>query len=291
MSPQGGLGRGLGALIPSGARVLEEIPVSAIKPNPKQPRRHFEESSLIELSASIGRLGLLQPVVVRRKPDDRYELVMGERRWRAAHRAGLSMIPALIVETDDRGALERALVENLQRQDLNPIEEAAAYQQLIEEAGLTHEQLAERVGLSRPAVSNALRLLELPDDLQRMVIEGKLSAGHVRALHGLLGNPLILRIAQRVFAEGLSVRQTEDLVRQERDASPASRTERVARPRTEAPGLGAIAERLGDELSTRVGIKMGKGKGKIVIEFGSQEDLERLCRQIAPGAWAEESSE
>ncbi|MGI8426805.1 MAG: ParB/RepB/Spo0J family partition protein [Actinomycetota bacterium] len=280
MTVRGGLGKGLGALIPSGARALQEIPASDIVPNPKQPRRHFDEEALATLAASIRRLGLLQPVVVRRNETGTFELVMGERRWRASQRAGLANIPALVIETDDRGALERALVENIHREDLNPIEEAASYRQLLDEAGLTHDQLAERVGLSRPSISNAIRLLELPDSIQKLVIQGKLSAGHARSLLGLTGHPLLERIAQKVAGSGLSVRQTEELVRRQ-----ASESELPGRPaKAPPPGNAQLleaAERLGEALQTRVKVAKGKGKGKIIIEFGSLEDLDRLLTAIA----------
>ena len=288
MSARGGLGRGLGALIPAGATSLEEIPPGSIVPNSRQPRKHFDPEALNTLSASIKQLGLLQPVVVRRRGDSGYELVMGERRWRAAQQAGLSTIPALIIDTDDRGSLERAIVENVHREDLNPIEEAAAYRQLVEEGGLTHEQLAERVSLSRSTVGNIMRLLDLPDSIQAMVMQGKLSGGHAKALLGILGHPLLERIAQRVAASGLSVRETEDLVRQEREereepASPET-TARRQPPRAGGDaGLLEISDALSDQLETRVVVSKGRGKGKIVIEFGSDEDLVRIWRRISGG--------
>ncbi|HVF11639.1 MAG TPA: ParB/RepB/Spo0J family partition protein [Actinomycetota bacterium] len=282
MAP-GGLGKGLGALIPTGARVLEEVSTESIHPNPRQPRRTFEDESLATLAASIRQLGLLQPVVVRRRADDSFELVMGERRWRAAGRAGLATIPAIIMETDDQGALERALVENLHRQDLNAIEEAAAYKQLLEDAGLTHEQLAERVGLSRPSVTNALRLLDLPDGIQSMVIRGRLSAGHARALLSLGEHPMLERLAQRVAAEGLSVRQTEELARATKQDSGQAAKESSGRAQR-TPAQLEIAERLCEELNTRVSVTKGKGKGKIVIEFGDDADLDRIFRQISKGS-------
>ncbi|MEX2588092.1 MAG: ParB/RepB/Spo0J family partition protein [Actinomycetota bacterium] len=290
MAAKGGLGKGLGALIPSGANSLEELPPASISPNPRQPRRHFDEDALIGLSASIRRLGLLQPVVVRRTAGaGAYELVMGERRWRAAQRAGLSTIPAIVIDTDDGGSLERALVENVHRQDLNPIEESAAYRQLLEEAGLTHEQLAERLGLSRPAISNALRLLELPDTVQAMVMKRKLSAGHARALLGLAGHPLLERLANRVVSAGLSVRETEELVKREREsergesAAPVDPSPGSPPAAASTAGLSEIADALSDQLQTRVKVAMGRGRGKIVIEFGSGEDLVRICRRIAAG--------
>lgn len=280
---RGGLGRGLGALIPAGARTLIEIPTSEISPSDQQPRRHFSEEALEGLSASIRKLGLLQPVVVRRTAGERYELVMGERRWRAAQRAGLSSIPAIIIETDDRGALERALVENLHRQDLNAIEEAAALKQLLEEAGLTHEQLAERLGLSRPSVSNSLRLLELPDAVQKLVIDGRLTAGHARALLGLSGHPLLERIAQKVAGANLSVRQTEELVRRQAAQMPESQGGQAAQKRRGSAALSEYSERLSDLLGTRVQVTKGRGKGKIVIEFASMEDLDRVTGMISSG--------
>ncbi|HEU5003667.1 MAG TPA: ParB/RepB/Spo0J family partition protein [Actinomycetota bacterium] len=276
MTIRTGLGRGLGALIPSGANALEELPTTSIVPNPGQPRRSFEDEAISDLAASIRQVGILQPVVVRPLPDGTYQLVVGERRWRAARRAGLTTVPALVIETDERGALERALVENVHRQDLNPLEEAAAYQQLVDEAGLTHEALAERLGLSRPAVSNALRLLELPAGIQRLVLDHRISAGHGRALLSLNGHPLQERVAQRVVAEGLSVRQTEELVREYRvdvpKAPPAPR-----RPRAALEDLG---EALSEALATRVRVTMGKRKGWVVIECGSRDDLDRVCEGL-----------
>lgn len=276
MTIRTGLGRGLGALIPSGASALEELPTTSIVPNPGQPRRTFDDEPISDLAASIRQVGILQPVVVRPLPDGTYQLVVGERRWRAARRAGLTSVPALVIETDERGALERALVENVHRQDLNPLEEAAAYQQLVDEAGLTHEALAERLGLSRPAVSNALRLLELPTSIQRLVLDHRISAGHARSLLSLNGHPLQERVAQRVVAEGLSVRQTEDLVREYRvDVAKPPSTPR--RPRAALDGLG---EALSEALATRVRVTMGKRKGWVVIECGSRDDLDRVCEDL-----------
>ena len=276
MSARTGLGKGLGALIPSGASVLEELPTTFIVPNPQQPRRTFDDEPISDLAASIRQVGILQPLVVRPLGNGTYQLVVGERRWRAARRAGLSMVPALVIETDERGALERALVENVHRQDLNPLEEAAAYQQLIEEAGLTHEDLAERLGLSRPAVTNALRLLDLPPALQRLIAEGRISAGHGRSLLGLNGHPLQERVAQRIVAEGLSVRQTEELVRSYRVDVP-----RTPSPRRQTRAtLDDMGEALSEALATRVRVTMGKRKGWVVIECGSRTDLERICEGI-----------
>lgn len=281
MTPRRGLGRGLGALIPTGASVMEELPVEAIVPNPRQPRRTFDEEAIDSLAASIRQVGVLQPVVVRPAGDGLYQLVLGERRWRAARRAGLGGVPALVVETDERGALERALVENIHRQDLNPIEEAAAYEQLLDEAGLTHEDLAERLGLSRPAVSNALRLLELPPPVQRLIVEGRLTAGHGKALLGLAASPLIERVAQRVAAGGLSVRETEVLVRRHRPGAADRPPQQPAR--LLAAGMGEVAELLSEELQTRVQVTLGRRKGRIVIECGSAADLGRICRRILEG--------
>lgn len=277
MTTRSVLGRGLGALIPPGARTLEEIPIGQIVANPRQPRRHFEEEPLSNLAASIRRLGLLQPVVVRRIDQERYELVMGERRWRAAHRAGLTAVTAIVMDTDERGSIERALVENLHREDLNPIEEAAAYRQLLDEAGLTHEQLAERVGMSRPSITNSLRLLELPEEIQQLIVQRRLSSAHGKALLGLAGHPLLERISQKVAAAGLSVRETEDLVRREQEhmGGPGSKVP-GGRPRASNGALTEVADRLSDSLGTRVQVTMGKGRGKIVINFGSVDDLYRL---------------
>ncbi|MGH2809317.1 MAG: ParB/RepB/Spo0J family partition protein [Actinomycetota bacterium] len=281
MSTRSVLGRGLGALIPPGARTLEEIPLTQIAPNPKQPRRDFPEEALSDLAASIRKLGVLQPVVVRRMDQERYELVMGERRWRAANRAGLTSVPAVIIETDDRGSIERALVENIHRQDLNPIEEAAAYRQLLDDAGLTHEQLAERVGMSRPSITNALRLLELPEGIQQLIVQRRLSSAHGKALLGLAGHPLLERIAQKVAAAGLSVRETEELVRREQEHGTAESDKPTAgRPRSTTAAFAEVAERLSDALATRVRVTAGKGRGKITIDFGSPDDLQRLERQI-----------
>ncbi|MFN2611525.1 MAG: ParB/RepB/Spo0J family partition protein [Actinomycetota bacterium] len=285
MTVRGGLGKGLGELIPAGARAYEELPAGSIVPNPAQPRRTFDDGALAGLAASIKQVGLLQPVVVRPRGDGTFELIMGERRWRASRRAGLATIPALIVEADDRGALERAMIENVHREDLNAIEEAAGYQQLIDEAGMTHERLAEKLGLSRPAISNALRLLELPDEIRRWVIEGRLSAGHGRALLGMGGHPLQERIAQRVMAEGLTVRATEDLVRSQRidltGRENVGQTPRDGRGSV-PPGVVELQDRLSETLSTIVSISYGKGKGKIVIRYGSDEDLQRIADQISP---------
>ncbi len=284
MKPRPGLGRGLGALIPTGASLMEELATSAIVPNPRQPRRRFDDNAIADLAASITQLGMLQPVVVRRLGMSTYELVVGERRWRAARRAGLATIPALVVETDERGSLERALVENLHRENLTAIEEAAGYQQLIEEASFTHEQLAERLGFSRPTVTNALRLLELPDSIQRLVLDRRLSAGHGRALLSLGKHPLLERVALRVVGEGLSVRETEELVRQYRveASSEAPSVDTLTPPRPTPPGLDELSAALAEGLQARVRITMGKKRGKMVIELGSFDELHRIAHRILP---------
>lgn len=277
MTARTGLGRGLGALIPSGANALEELPITSVVANPGQPRQIFDDETISDLAASIRQVGILQPIVVRPLGDGTYQIVVGERRWRAARRAGLTMLPALVIETDERGSLERALIENVHRQDLNPLEEAAAYLQLVEEAGLTHEELAERLGLSRPAVTNALRLLDLPSPIQRLIVERRLSAGHGRALLGLGSHPLLERVAQRVAAEGMSVRQTEELVRSYRVDVPK---EPSARPKSGRAVLEDMGEVLSESLETRVRVQMGKRKGWVVIEAGSRTDLQRICDEL-----------
>ncbi len=275
-----GLGRGLDALLPSdGAREREVggpagVPISSITPNPRQPRKDFDEDSLQELAASISQLGLLQPLLVRSVGDDRYELIAGERRFRAAQLAGLDAVPVLVVDTDDQGSLERALVENIHREDLNPIEEASAYRQLLDEGGLTHEELARRLGRNRVTITNALRLLDLPVDVQRLLIERKLTGGHGRALLGLQESPFQKRLAQRVGQEDLSVRETEDLVRRYSSMVTSPKATADAGPR---PPLVVDAQRaLTDRLQTKVRVEMGKRKGKIVIDFVSLDELERL---------------
>lgn len=274
-----GLGKGLDALIPSGSASLEELPVGSIRPNPRQPRRAFEEEALSTLAASIRQLGVLQPLVVRRGPSESFEIVVGERRWRAAQQAGLATVPAVVVDTDDRGSLLRALSENLHRRDLNPIEEAAGFQQLVDEGGLTHEELAERVGFSRPAVTNALRLLSLPSGVQRMVIDGILSAGHARALVGL-PEAVAERLGRRAVAEGLSVRVLEGIVRETSGLGlPSTPRTASSAPRSEE----AVAETLSEVLGARVKVLLGKRKGRIVVEFGAQEDLRRLFEAMTAG--------
>ena len=285
MARQGGLGKGLGALIPTGAITetpggLEEIPVASVRPNRFQPRARFDEEELSSLAESIREVGLLQPVLVRPVGDE-YELIAGERRWRAARRVGLQTIPALVRHTDDNASLEHALVENLHRADLNPIEEAAAYQQLIEDFQLTHEQVSGRVGQSRAAITNKLRLLQLPPAVQKLVQEGQLDMGHARALLGTPDRAYQEQLARRVVSEGLSVRAVEDAVRARQQDDPAPSTRATpATKRLRPPGLLELEELLGDYLDTRVKVDMGARKGRVVIEFSTLEDLERIYRQM-----------
>lgn len=285
MARPSGLGKGLGALIPGdltgGVRPgdaprLAEVPIDAIVPNPHQPRVHFDEESLAELAASIEELGVLQPVLVRMTGEQAFELIAGERRWRAARRAGLTTIPAIVRLTDDRASMEQALVENLHRQDLTPLEEAAAYQQLIEDFELTHEQVAERVGKSRSAVTNTLRLLSLPPTIQHLLADGRLSAGHARALLSTPDRAFQEQLARRAVAEQWSVRTVEEAVRDRQPAGEDERPERRERTRLRPPGLLELEELLADHLSTRVNVTMGAGRGKVTIEFADLEDLERI---------------
>jgi ParB family transcriptional regulator, chromosome partitioning protein len=280
---KGGLGKGLGALIPPGAAEglgaggYQELPVSTIQPNRYQPREHFGEEQLSALADSIREVGVLQPVLVR-PADDGYELIAGERRWRAARRAGLQAIPALIRTTDDASALEHALVENVHRADLNALEEAAAYQQLIEDFGLTHEQVAARVGRSRVAITNTLRLLQLPPAIQKMIQDDTLKGGHARALLGTPDRAFQEQLARRVVSEGLSVRAVEDSVRAH--VGDAKRAPSAAPGQLRPPGLLELEELLGDYLETRVKIAVGGKQGKITVDFADLEDLERLYRVV-----------
>jgi ParB family chromosome partitioning protein len=276
---RGGLGRGLSALIPGAAEEagLLEVPVGAIQPNPRQPRVDFPEESLAALARSIREVGVLQPVVVRRR-DGGYELVAGERRVRAAKLAGLATIPAIVREGDDTESLREALIENIHREDLAPLELASAFQELLEELGVTQEAVAERLGYSRAHIANTIRLLSLPADVQRLLAEGKIQAGHARALLGLGDDEATSTLALRVVAEGLSVRQVEDLVRRYSEA-PAEQKASTA-GRDPDPMLGEIEEILSEQLATRVHVMLGKRKGKIVVEFGSKEDLDRIVSEI-----------
>lgn len=328
--PRGGLGRGLGALIPtapvpaSGVAIAEdvtdriestapipddgeaipaapetyepepafepgpelapvpgahfaEIPVGSIVPNPKQPRQVFDEDALEELKTSIQEVGFLQPIVVRRLDDEQYELVMGERRWRAAQAVGREAIPAIIRDTRDDAMLRDALLENIHRANLNPLEEAAAYQQLLEEFGATHDELARRIGRSRPQISNTIRLLNLPAQVQRRIAAGVLSAGHARALLGLDDFNAQAELAERIVKEGLSVRTTEELVKlASSEGGTTKNTPAARRAKPHAPALTDLADRLSDRFDTRVKVDIGRSKGKITIEFASVDDLERI---------------
>lgn len=256
-----------------------ELPISQVRPNARQPRQVFEEEALAELVHSIREVGLLQPVVVRKTGEDSYELIMGERRWRASQVAGRDTIPAIVRETDDNDMLRDALLENLHRSQLNPLEEAAAYGQLLEDFGCTHEELAQRIGRSRPQISNTLRLLKLSPAVQRRVAAGVLSAGHARALLSVDDPGLQDRLAGRVTAEGISVRGLEEIVSVgvTEDDSP-----RLVRRKPTAPGLAELGDRLSDRLETRVKVDLGKSKGKITVEFASLDDLRRIVDIMDP---------
>ena len=274
-----GLGRGLELLIPSGAGEAEfrRLKLDEVVPNPLQPRVSFDDQGLDELAGSIAEVGVLQPVVVRPLEDGRFALIAGERRWRAARRAGLVEIPAVVRHSDDRGTLTEALIENLQREDLGPLEEAAAYQQLLEDHGMTHDQVASAVGKSRPAVSNTLRLLQLPGVIQGLVERGELSAGHARALLSVEDAAYAEHIARRAVAEGWTVRQVEEAARA-RGNKPGSAapTVREVRP----VEIVELEQRLRDKLDSRVNISYRNRKGKVEIAFGSLEELERIYRRF-----------
>jgi ParB family chromosome partitioning protein len=255
--------------------VYREVHTDRVVPNPKQPRRVFDEDALAELEHSIREFGLMQPIVVRELPGERFELVMGERRLRAAVAAGLERIPAIVRETDDAAMLRDALLENIHRVALNPLEEAAAYQQLLQEFGVTHEQLADRLGRSRPAITNTIRLLKLPVPVQKRVAAGVLSAGHARALLGLDEPGMQEDLATRIIAEGLSVRGTEEAVVLLKRQGPVTPRPPARKP-LQAPGLQQVADRLSDAFETRVKVELGRRKGRIVVEFGSVDDLERI---------------
>lgn len=300
-----GLGKGLSSIIPGAERessdaggapaaaALVDLPVATISPNPHQPRVHFDEESLSELTASIAEMGVLQPILVRPGATaDAYELIAGERRWRAAQRAGLATIPAVIRTTDDATSVEQALVENLHREDLTPLEEAAAYQQLIDDFGLTHDQLSGRVGKSRSAITNSLRLLGLPPAVQRLLADGQLSAGHARALLGTPDRSRQEILARKAASGGWSVRMVEDAVRREHGPStdeeappPPSPTIDGAglTPTTKLrpPGLLELENLLADHLDTRVSVQMTAKRGRVTIDFADLEDLERIYRVIA----------
>lgn len=279
---RGGLGKGLGALIPPEVRddrssIFREVPLTSIRPNPNQPRRHFDDEALSGLAASIQAVGVLQPVLVRTLEGDEYELVAGERRWRAARRAGLQSIPALVQDVDDVASLERALVENLHRQDLGALEEAAAYQQLLEDFGFTHDELGARVGRSRSAISNSLRLFQLPPSIQQMLSEGSVSAGHARALLGTPDRSFQETLAREIVVEGLSVRAVEEAVRARRPPDKAPKPIPPNRSRADRPaGVLELEDILSRKFDTRVHVQLAGGRGRVVIEFATLEDLERV---------------
>jgi ParB family transcriptional regulator, chromosome partitioning protein len=293
-----GLGRGLGALIPTdvtgeAGSALREVPVESIAPNPHQPRNYFDEEALATLTASIAELGVLQPILVREVAEDRFELIAGERRWRAAKRAGLPSIPVVVRTVDEVLSLEQALVENLHREDLNPLEEAAAYQQLMEDFSLTQEQVAQKVGKSRSSVANTLRLFQLPPSIQRLVAENQLAAGHAKALLGTPDRSFQEQLAKDIVANGLSVRGAEDAVRIHNEATAEGAPEEPVTPqsgtarskRLRPPGLLELEELLANHLDTRVKVSMAgaNGRGRVVVEFGGLEDLERIYRTITEG--------
>ena len=281
---RGGLGTNLDSLIPTSLTVAgtevaqqNEVPINQISPNPRQPRTVFDESALNELIASIKSVGILQPPVVRKVAENKYELVMGERRYRAAKAAGLTSIPVIIRQTPDNELLRDALIENIHRSNLNPLEEGAAYAQLLSDFGCTHDELALKLGRSRPLISNTIRLLNLPDAVQRKVASGVLSAGHARALLGLTDATEIEKLASRIVAEGLSVRSTEEIIATMKPTSKSAKKSSVKG--VSGAGLAA-AELLSDYLDTRVSVESGKSKGKIVIEFAGNEDLQRIVDLI-----------
>lgn len=282
---KGGLGRNLDSLIPSTIKLpgsetviadRDEVLLSAIKPNPKQPRTVFDEDGLKELAASIKEVGLLQPPVVRKSGADTYELIMGERRVRAAKLAGLTSIPVIIRQTPDNELLREAILENIHRSQLNALEEAAAYNQLLTDFGYTHEELATKLGKSRPLISNTIRLLNLPPSVQRRVAAGTISAGHARALLGLADQYEIEKLTNRIVAEGLSVRATEEII----SLGGKSQSTKTKNKSTTSPEIKELGVRLSDALDTRVNIEMTQKRGKIVIEFGSLEDLHRIIEII-----------
>jgi ParB family transcriptional regulator, chromosome partitioning protein len=286
MSKRGGLGRGLSALIPGAPEAGEastgllEVPANAIAPNPKQPRSRFDDETLAELAASIREVGILQPIVVRRTGQG-YEVVTGERRLRAAKLAGLATVPVVLRDSDDSNLLREALIENIHREDLNPIELGEAFRQLLDELGLKQEELADRVGVSRSHIANTIRLLALPFDVQQLLTDEKISAGHARALLALGDADAITSLSLRVAAEDLSVRETEEIVRRfiEGPTEPSPKS----KPKEPDPGdanLAEVEEILSEQLATRVAIRMGRRRGQVVIDFGSADDLERIVSEI-----------
>jgi len=304
MARSSGLGKGLSSIIPGvehtesptdtdGVAVLADLPIASISPNPNQPRVHFDEESLTELSASIAEMGVLQPILVRPSTGGTYELIAGERRWRAAQRAGLTTVPAVIRTTDDASSVEQALVENLHRQDLTALEEAAAYQQLLEDFELTHDQIASRVGKSRSAITNSIRLLGLPPAVQHLLADGQLTAGHARALLGTPDRARQEQLARDAAAGGWSVRMVEDAVRStaatppstgDDETTPSSSTSEfdgaglTPATRLRPPGLLELENLLAEHLDTRVSVQMTAKRGRVTIDFADLEDLERIYR-------------
>lgn len=283
MVRRGGLGTNLDALIPTSLTVAgqevatqDEVDIDLISPNPRQPRKHFDEEALNELIASIKEIGILQPPVVRQRTNGRYELIMGERRYRAAKAAGLKKIPVIIRQTSDNELLREALIENIHRSQLNAIEEAAAYSQLLNDFACTHDELAQKLGRSRPLISNTIRLLNLPVSVQSNVASGAISAGHARALLGLNETHSIENLAKRIIQDGLSVRAVEDIISK---AAPKE-WKKLKNTRSSIVEFNEIAEKIGDALDTRVSIQGSVQKGSIVIEFAGAEDLKRITRAI-----------
>lgn len=291
MARRSGLGKGLNALLPEATSMapegteLREIPITTITVNPHQPRTVFDDDALASLAASIEALGVLQPVLVRPLGDDTYELIAGERRWRASQLVGLETIPALVRVIDDNESLQQALVENLHREDLNPLEEAAGYQQLIDEFALTQDEVASRVGRSRSAVANTIRLLALPPSVQRLLVEGSLTAGHARALLAIESDDAQLSLAERIVSEELTVRETEEAVRrlvaaqyadEEEDEGTGSRPSKPA-------ALLEVESRLAEHLDTRVAVTMSGRRGRLVVDFANLDDLDRIFRVVVNG--------
>jgi ParB family chromosome partitioning protein len=286
MSKRGGLGRGLSALIPGAPEAGEastgllEVPANAIAPNPKQPRSRFDDDTLKELAASIREVGILQPIVVRRTGQG-YEVVTGERRLRAAKLAGLATVPVVLRDSDDADLLREALIENIHREDLNPIELGEAFRQLLDELGLKQEELADRVGVSRSHIANTIRLLALPFEVQQLLTDDRISAGHARALLALGDQEAITSLSLRVAAEDLSVRETEEIVRRFIEApAEASPKKQAARSEPADPNLAEVEEILSEQLATRVVIRMGRRRGQVLIDFGSADDLDRIVSEI-----------
>jgi ParB family chromosome partitioning protein len=289
MSKRGGLGRGLSALIPGAPEGADaasgflEVPVNAIAPNPKQPRTHFDDEALAGLAASIREVGILQPLVVRHTADGRYEVIAGERRLRAAKAAGLPVVPVVLRDSGDEELLRDALIENIHREDLNPIEQAEAFKALLGELGLKQEELADRVGVSRSHIANTIRLLALPLDVQQLLTDDKIAAGHARALLSLGDKEAMSTLALRVSAQDLSVRQTEEAVRRFVEAPSEGKPAAVKAAPETAPtdaALAEVEEILSEQLATRVSIQMGAKRGRVMIEFGSTDDLERIVSEI-----------